>query len=74
VNPQLEKLLAALRERDTASPADFADAAADVEKLLSPILERLSPIGRAEFLRALQDRYRAYLKSTRHPPTMPPSA
>jgi hypothetical protein len=74
VNPQLEKLLAALQARDDASPAKFPEAAAEVERLLSPILERLSPIGREEFLRALQDRYRIYLKRRRHPPTMPPAA
>jgi hypothetical protein len=74
VNPKLEKLLAALQERDDASPAKFLDAAAEVERLLSPILESLSPIGREEFLRALQERYRAYLKRHRRPPTMPPSA
>jgi len=74
VNPELEKLLSALEARDNATPAQFAAAAAEVERLLAPILERLSPIGRADFLRALQNRYRAYLKARQHPPTLPPSA
>jgi hypothetical protein len=74
VNPELEKLLAALQARDNASPAQFATAAAEVERLLAPILERLSPTGRVDFLRALQNRYRAYLKDSQRPPTLPPSA
>jgi len=74
VNPELERLLAALAARDNASPADFPEADAAVERLLGPILERLSPTGRAEFLRALRSRYRAYLKANHCPPTLPPSA
>jgi hypothetical protein len=72
VTPELERLLAALEMRDNASPAEFDHAAVELEKLLAPILERLSPTGRADFLRALQDRYRAYLKAKQHPPTMLP--
>jgi hypothetical protein len=74
VNPELERLLAALQARDNASPTQFDDAAAEVERLLAPILERLSPIGRAGFLRALQKRYRAYVKAGQRPQTLPPSA
>jgi len=74
VNPELERLLAALAARDNVSPARFAEADAEVERLLKPILERLSPTGRDEFLRALQARYRAYLQASQHPPTLPPSA
>jgi hypothetical protein len=74
VNPELERLLAALHARDNANPAQFPAAAAEVERLLAPILERLSPVGRAEFLRALQNRYRAYVKASQRPPTLPPSA
>jgi hypothetical protein len=71
VNPELEQLLAALEGRDNASPENFPAAAAQVEQLLAPILERLSPTGRADFLRALQGRYRAYLTRKEHPPTLP---
>ena len=74
MNPELERLLAALQARDNASPREFEAAAAEVERLLAPILERLSPMGRTEFLRALQNRYRAYLKASQRPPTLPPSA
>ena len=74
MNPELEKLLAALLARDNASPAEFPQADAEVERLLEPILERLSLTGRLDFLRALQDHYRAYLKSSLRPPTIPPSA
>ena len=69
-----ELLLAALAARDNATPARFAEADAEVQRLLQPILERLSPTGRADLLRALQSRYRAYLKASEHPPTLPPSA
>ena len=74
MNPELERILAALVTRDNASPTQFAGADAEVERLLQPILERLTPTGRAEFLRALQSRYRAWLKASGHPPTLPPSA
>jgi len=74
LNPELERLLVALAARDNASPAQFDEADAEVERLLQPILDRLSPIGRAEFLRALQSRYRAYLKANQRPPTLPPQA
>jgi hypothetical protein len=74
VNPELERLLAALLARDNASPAQFDAASAEVERLLAPILERLSPMGRAEFLRALQNRYRAYVRACQRPPTLPPTA
>ena len=74
MNPELEKLLAALAARDNAPPALFDEAEAEVERLLEPILARLSPTGRAEFLRALQRHYRAWLKAGEHPPTLPPKA
>jgi len=74
VNPQLEKLLAALASRDQASPAEFDQADAQVERLLQPILASLSPTGRGEFLRALQRRYRAWLQAHQQPPTLPPKA
>lgn len=74
MNPELERLLAALAARDNASPAHFLETDEEVERLLEPILARLSPTGRGEFLRALQSRYSAYLKASRHPPTLPPSA
>lgn len=71
MNPELESLLAAIEARDNATPAEFDNAKAEVETLLKPILDRLSPTGRADFMRALQDRYRAYLKAKQHPPTLP---
>ena len=74
MNPELERLLAALQARDNASPAQFDLATAEVERLLAPILERLSPMGRADFLRALQSRYRAYVKAGQRPPALPASA
>ncbi|MBI4661298.1 MAG: hypothetical protein HY735_20950 [Verrucomicrobia bacterium] len=74
MSPELERLLAALVTRDNVSPEQFLQADAEVERLLQPILSRLSPTGRAEFLRALQKRYRAYLKASWRPPTLPPCA
>jgi len=74
VNPELEKLLAALAARDNALPGNFDAADAEFEKLLQPILLRLSSTGRGEFLRALQSRYRAWLKAAGRPPTLPPKA
>lgn len=55
MNPELEGLLAALAARDNASPAQFAEADVEVERLLKPILERLSSTGRADFFARLAD-------------------
>ena len=74
MTPELEKLLAALAARDNASPAQFEQTNAEFEELLEPILARLSPTSRGEFLRALQSRYRAWLKANARPPTLPPMA
>jgi len=74
LNPELEKLLRAMEARDNATPAQFARADAELEEVLNPILRRLSPMGRADFLRALQDRYRAYLKAKHRPASLPPTA
>ena len=74
MNPELEQLLAAMETRDNASPVQFADADAELERLLTPILERLSPIGRADFLRSLQSRYRSHLSANNRPSSLPPSA
>ena len=63
-----------MEARDNASPAQFVDADAELERLLAPILDRLSLTGRADFLRALQSRYRAYLKAKNLPSSLPPSA
>jgi hypothetical protein len=71
VNPELEQLLVAMQARDNASPAEFEKAEADLERLLQPILTRLSPTGRGDFMRALQDRYRAYIRANQRPPTLP---
>ena len=38
MNPELERLLAALAARDNAAPAQFDDADAELERLLQPIL------------------------------------
>ncbi|MGA2747351.1 MAG: hypothetical protein ABSG59_01135 [Verrucomicrobiota bacterium] len=74
MNPELEKLLTALAARDNAPPAQFEQAHAEVERLLEPILARVSPATRAAFLRALQRRYRAWLKAGEHPATLPPKS
>ncbi len=72
MNPELERLLAALAARDNAAPADFPEAHARVERLLAPILDRLSPTGRSEFLLALQRRYRAISNPATSLPPCPP--
>jgi len=72
VNPELEELLLAMEVRDNAPPDKFAVANAEFERVLAPIVGRLSPIGREDFLRALGNRYRAFLKAKQGPPTLPP--
>ena len=69
MNPELERILAALAARDDSTPEDFPQAQAELERLMEPILNRLSPLGRNDFLRALQNRYRAYLKANERPPS-----
>ncbi len=72
MNPELERLLTALAARDNASPAQFPEADAEVERLLQPLgfHPRVAPSSCGQ----LQGRYRAYLKAAERPPSLPLSA
>lgn len=74
MSPELERLLAALYERDNCEPEHRARCESMVRRLLQDALQRVPQASRQEFLDGLGDRYRQFIRSRRKPPTMPPKA
>ena len=74
MSPELERLLAALYERDTCEPNHRARCERTVRRLLGDALQRVPSASRGPFLDALGDRYRQFVRAHRKPPTMPPAA
>ena len=74
MSPELERLLAALYERDHCEPADREQWAATVRRLLSDAQHRMPGVSREDLLAALQPRYVEYKRTRRKPPTLPPTA
>lgn len=74
MSPELERLLAALYERDTCEPSDRPKWDATVHRLITDALSRQTGVTFEEFMDALQNRYREFRRIRRKPPTLPPSA
>ena len=74
MSPELERLLAALYERDTCEPDDRARCERIVNRLLTDAMQRVPNASRQEFLEAFSDRYRQFVRTRRKPPTLPPKA
>jgi hypothetical protein len=74
MTPDLERLLAALYERDTCEPEHRDRCEHIVPRLLDDALQRVPNASRDQFLDALGDRYRQFLRARRKPPTLPPKA
>jgi len=74
MSPELERLLAALYERDTCEPEDRIRCECTVRRLLEDALQRVPRTSRQQFLDALGDRYRQFVRARRKPPTLPPKA
>jgi len=72
--PELERLLTALYERDTCEPEYRDRCERVVRRLLEDTLRRVPDASRHQFLDALSDRYREFVRARRKPPTLPPKA
>jgi hypothetical protein len=74
VSPELERLLSALYERDTCEPEHRAKHENNVRRLIQDALSRVPHSSRDQFLEAIGERYRQFVRSHRQPPTMLPRA
>ncbi len=74
MSPELERLLAALYERDNCEPEHRGRCERTVRRLLEDALQRVPNASREQFLDALAERYRQFLRARRKPPTLPPTA
>ena len=74
MSPELEKLLEAFYEKLSCPPEEKPQRVATFERLLKDALARRPDINRDEFLNALNDRLREFIRVRRKPPTMPPRA
>jgi hypothetical protein len=74
MSPDLGRLLEALHEKLTCPPEEKSHRSATFERLVQDALARRPGASRAEFLDALQGRYRGFCRARRKPPTMPPKA
>jgi len=74
VSPELERLLEALHQKLTCPPQEKIHRAATFERLLRDALAGHPEINRDDFLDALRDRYRQFLRARRKPPSIPPRA
>jgi hypothetical protein len=74
MSPELERLLEALHEKLTCPPQEKQHRVAAFERLLCDALASHPATSRDELLDALRDRYRQFLRSRRHPSSMPPHA
>ncbi len=74
MSPELERLLAALYERDNCEPSDRPEWDDTVQRLVNEALGRQSEVSREQFLDAVEPRYREYRRARRKPTTLPPSA
>jgi predicted YcjX-like family ATPase len=74
MNPELERLLAALYERDHCEPEQRERWATVVRRLVADALQRMPGVTRGDLMAALQPRYDEYKRTRRKPPTLPPTA
>lgn len=74
MSPELERLLAALYERDHCEPSDREHWAATVRRLVSDALHRMPGTSHEDLMAALQPRYAEYKRTRRKPPMLPPQA
>ena len=74
MSSDLERLLAALYERDTCEPEQLAHREATFRRLVSEALSNHADLKYEQFMEALHQRYIEFRRSRRKPPTMPPRA
>lgn len=74
MSPELERLLNALWERDTAEPYERARWKATVERLIADACHQFPGLTREQFLDAIASRYQEFRRARRKPPSLPPKA
>ena len=74
MSPELERLLAALYERDNCEPSDRPQCDATVLRLVTDALNKQPGVSRDEFLDAVESRYREFRRARRKITTLPPHA
>jgi hypothetical protein len=74
MSPELERLLAALYERDTCEPRERPRWHATVERLMAEAMDKQPGIGRDQVMEALRPRYQEFRRAHRKPSTLPPKA
>jgi len=74
MSPELERLLAALFERDNCEPFDRPKWDATVLRLVNDALNRQPGVTRDQFMDAVEPRYREFRRVRRNPTTLPPKA
>lgn len=74
MSSELERLLEAWHEKLNCPSQEKFHRDATFERLLSDALAKRPGTAREELLAALRDRYRAFVRVRRQPPTLPRSA
>jgi hypothetical protein len=74
MSPELQKLLEAFYEKLSCPAEEKRQHVATFERLLQDALARRPGVSRDEFLNALNDRLREFIRARRKPPSMPPRA
>ncbi|MBI4662227.1 MAG: hypothetical protein HY735_25695 [Verrucomicrobia bacterium] len=74
MSPELERLLAALYERDNCEPSDRPKWEATVLRLVTDALNKQPGVTRDQFMDAVESRYREFRRARRKPTTLPPKA
>ncbi len=74
MSPELERLLWALWDRDTAEPGERTRFTRQYDALIEAVLAKHPHLHCEQLEAALRVRYREFLRARRRPPTLPPSA
>lgn len=74
MSPELERLLAALYERDTCEPEHRPHREAAFRRLVDDALAKQPGLAYEEFMEAVHSRYVEFRRSRRKPTSLPPSA
>ena len=74
MSPELERLLAALYERDTCEPGERAQREATFRRLVDDALARKPGLACEELMEAIHSRYLEFRRSRRRPTSLPPKA
>lgn len=74
MSPELERLLAALFERDTSEPRDRPKWDATVRRLIADSMQKQPGLSHEQFMEAIQTRYREFRRARKKPSALPPQA